>query len=398
MAFDIALSGVNAAFSMLKTAANNIANASSTGFKQSRTELSDLNNGSMGMGAGVKVSQIATQPGQGNLRYTNNSLDIAINGKGYFAVNDNGSAAYSRAGAFHTDGNGYVVNTQNQRLQGFLADAAGSITNIRGDLQLNTSSGVPAATRRIDLGLNLNADANAPSSAFNVNDPTSFNYSMAMTSYDSQGQAHQMNFYFSKTAVTNQWNVRAYADGNQVLNATPIQFSANGTLSAPSPADITIPSFNPGNGAANMNITVGLAKSTQYSGSNGVNSITQDGYSSGNLEGFAVGDNGIVSARYTNGQTRTVAQISLSDFTNPQGLQPLGNGSFGETYGSGQAITGAPGSGNFGLVQSGALEDSNVDIAEQLIALKMAKYQLMANVKSMNTADEMLGALFRGKA
>lgn len=396
MAFDIALSGVNAAFSMLKTASNNIANASSTGFKQSRTELSELNNGSTG--AGVKVSQVTAQPSQGNLRYTNNSLDMAINGKGYFAVNDNGSAAYSRAGAFHLDRNGYVVNTQNQRLQGFLADAAGNISNVRGDLQLNTSSGTPAATRRIDLGLNLNTDASAPSATFNVNDPSSYNYSMAMTAYDSLGKEHQMNFYFSKTATPNQWDVRAYADGSQVLNSTPIQFSPNGTLTSPPPADITIPSFNPGTGASNLNITVGMTKSTQYSGSNSVNSLTQDGYNSSRLDGFAVNDNGIVSVRYSNGQTRTIAQISLSDFNNPQGLQPLGNGGFGETYGSGQAITGAPGTGNFGLIQSGALENSNVDIAEQLLALKMAKYQSMANVKSLNTAEQMLGALFQDKA
>lgn len=395
MAFDIALTGVNAALSMLKTTANNIANVSSTGFKQSRTELSDLSNGTTG--AGVNVTQVATQHAGGDLRYTNNALDLAINGKGFFAVNNNGATSYSRAGAFRMDRDGYLVNSQNERLQGFIADASGKIGNIQSDVQLSTSMGAPLATSRVDLGINLNADASAPSVPFNVSDPQSYNYSMAMTAYDSLGREHQMNFYFTKTSTANQWNVRAYADGNPVLNAKPIQFSTNGTLTNPSPADLAIPVFNPGTGGAALNITVGLGKSTQYSGSNSVNSVTQDGFASSRLDGFAVNANGIVSARYNNGQTRTIAQISLSDFSNPQGLQPLGNNSYGETYGSGQPLTGTPGSGNLGYVQSGALEQSNVDLADQLITLKTASYQLQANMKALNTAEEMLGTLFKSK-
>ncbi|MDH5435635.1 MAG: flagellar hook protein FlgE [Gammaproteobacteria bacterium] len=396
MPFRIALSGINSFSTSLRSTGNNIANAGSTGFKQSRTEFSDIYASSTGNG--VKVAAVENQFTQGNIVFTNNTLDMAVNGQGFFRLEDNGATIFSRAGNFRQDQDGYIVNKQNQHLTGFQTDAGGNVTGSLGPLQLDASGIQPDATTRIDMGMNLDASGVIPTAPFDPNNADSYNAATTVTVYDSQGSEQDLSLYFQKTA-DNTFDVYGYSDGNQVLAASSIQFDSNGNITDPaSPSTINIPAFNPGSGAADMNIMLGVADVTQYSSDFSVNSITQDGFGTGQPSSYDISDTGMVSARFTNGQSRVLGQVALANFSSPQGLTQLGNTSFVDSYDSGAPLIGAPGSGSLGLVQSGVLEMSNTDLAESLINLKMNSYQLQAQVRVIEAADKTIGSLFDATA
>jgi|KBSMisStandDraft_5_1062788.scaffolds.fasta_scaffold253473_2 flagellar hook protein FlgE len=400
MPFRIALSGLNAAQADLNVTANNIANTATTGFKGSRTEFADLfavslqgvsNNQS---GNGVRVASVAQQFAQGNIEFTDSNLDLAISGQGMFVMSDKGALSYTRAGAFKMDRDGYVVNAENQRLQVYPPLAAGGFnTGGLGDLQLQTTDSAPQATGNIDYTLNLPGNAAPPPVAvFDPNDPNSFNQATSLTLFDSLGATHTGTMYFTKTATANQWTARLYIDGQPVgAGGSPqtLQYSSAGVLTAPAGGQLPFPAFTPTTGAANMTVTVNLAKSTQYGSTFAVNAVTQDGYTTGRLIGMDIGDTGIVQARFTNGQSIPLGQIAVANFANPQGLQQLGNTSWAETFTSGQALRGQAGNSGFGLVQSGALEGANVDVTEQLVNMITAQRNFQANAQMIQTADSI---------
>ena len=411
MPFRTALSGLNASSAELRVIGNNVANAGTTGYKKSRTEFADIyasaNLGASAttIGSGVRVNDISQQFSQGNIGFTDNNLDIAISGTGFFRLNDNGVNIYSRNGTFSVDRTGYIVNSQDNRLTGFLADSAGNISGALGDIQLDTSDIAPQASARISYGLNLNASATAPAAAaFDVTDASTYNDSTSLTIYDSLGDSHLATSYYRKTALANQWEVYTYVDGTQVNGAQAngsdlLQFDGLGSLTslngvAAPPSNYTMGnSYNPGNGANNITFTMDYGSSSQYGGGFNVNALTQDGYSTGRLSGIDIGDTGVVQARFTNGQTRTLAQIALANFSNNQGLQQMGDTAWAETFESGQALVGAPGSSSLGLVQSGALEGSNVDLTEQLVNMITAQRNFQANAQVISTADTITQAI-----
>ncbi|MDH5594933.1 MAG: flagellar hook protein FlgE [Gammaproteobacteria bacterium] len=396
MPFRIALSGINSYSSSLRSTSNNIANAGTTGFKRSRTEFSDVYASSTG--SGTRVAAVENQFTQGNLVFTGNTLDMAVDGQGFFRLEDNGTTVFSRAGNFHQDRDGYIVNQQNQRLTGFQADASGNITGSLGALQLDASGIQPGATTRIDMGLNLDASGDVPGMPFDPDNADSYNHSTTVTVYDSQGSEHELSLYFQKTA-DNTFDVYGYSGGSQVLAASSIHFDDGGQVSSPSaPSEISIPAFNPGGGAADLNITLDVADVTQYGSDFSVNSISQDGFGTGQPSSYDISGTGVISAQFTNGQSRVLGQVALANFTNPQGLTPLGDASFADSYESGAPLISTPGSGSLGLVQSGALETSNTNLAESLINLKMNAYQLLAQVKVIETAEETIGSLFDATA
>ena len=407
MPFRIALSGLNAASTDLEVTGNNIANAATNGFKQSRTEFADVfanaiqDTSSNAAGQGVRVSRVAQQFGQGTIDFTSNNLDLAISGQGFFRLSDNGTPVFTRNGTFSVDNQGYIVNSQDNRLTGFLADNAGNITGALGEIQLDTSDIAPQATSTIDYGLNLNASATATASIlgpFDVNDASTYNDSTSLTIYDSLGDSHLTTTYYRKTAVPNQWEVYTFVDGGQINGAQAngsdlLDFDSLGDLQAingiatpPSTYTLANP-FTPTNGAANITLTMNYGALTQYGGGFNVNALTQNGYSTGRLSGINIDDTGIVQARFTNGQTRTLAQIALANFSNQQGLQQNGDTSWSETFESGPALVSAPGSSSVGLVQSGALEGSNVDLTEQLVNMITAQRNFQANSKAIETAN-----------
>jgi flagellar hook protein FlgE len=415
MPFRIALSGLNAAATDLRVIGNNVANVGTTGFKESRTEFSDvvpasnLGTAANVVGSGVQVSAVAQQFSQGNLEFTDNSLDLAISGQGFFRLNDSGSIVYSRAGAFGVDRDGFVVNAANQRLTVFEPDGAGNITGALGDLRLDTSDIPPGATGTVTVTANLDAnDTDFPAypglPAFDAQDPSTYSHSTSLTVYDSLGNPLLATMYFRKTDVANVWEMHlrvmngagiateVIPAGNVAGEPALLTFDGSGVLTAVNPpAGATLAvdyqAVNPGTGAVNLVLDVDVSSSTQFGSGFSVNALAQDGYSSGRLSGISVDRTGVVQARYSNGQTRVLGQVAIATFRSPQGLQQLGDTTWAETFGSGSALTGTAGTGTLGLIQSGALEGSNVDLTEQLVKMITAQRNFQANAQVISTAD-----------
>ncbi|MEJ1961973.1 MAG: flagellar hook protein FlgE [Gammaproteobacteria bacterium] len=397
MPFRLALSGLNAAQSDLTVTANNIANVATTGFKGSRAEFSDLfANTQQGVsrtaiGNGVKVANVSQLFSQGNIDFTDNSLDLAMSGQGFFVMNDGGALSYSRAGAFQVNNDGYVVNAKGQRLQVYPPLANGGFnTGGLSDLSLSTGVSAPQATTNVDALLNLPASATPPATAtFDPTDTSSFNNATSLTVYDSLGAAHTASTYFVKTATANTWEAHVYVDNQAVGGAQTLAYDDSGNLVTPANGDITFPPYTPATGAAPINMTFDVGKTTQFGQNFTVNSVTQDGFTTGRLIGIDIDQSGVVQARFTNGRSNALGQVAVANFANPQGLQQLGDTQWAETFASGQAIRGEAGNSGYGVIQAGALEASNVDITEQLVNMITAQRNFQANAQMISTADSI---------
>ena len=394
MSFQVAISGLRAAQSDLNVIANNIANSSTTGFKKSRAEfadvfaVTDLGAGSNTPGSGVRLASISQQFTQGNITFTDNNLDMAISGSGFFILDDNGSRVYSRAGAFGLDRDGFISNSEGKQLIAFTADASGNITGQASPIQLNTSNIPPQATTNMDVNLNLDASEVPPAIAiFDPANPSSYNNSTSGTIYDSLGNSHLISFYYIKTANPNEWESYTYVDGTQVDGPDTLQFDSLGVLTAPAAGTLTIPGFSASGGGAPINMTLDYSATSQYGSPFSVFTLPQDGFATGRLSGLDIDKNGIIFARFTNGQSRVEGQVALADFPNPQGLQPLSDTTWGDTFSSGPVAVSAPGTSSLGLLQSGALEDSNVELSAELVKMIIAQRAYQANAEVISTND-----------
>jgi flagellar hook protein FlgE len=330
---------------------------------------------------------------QGNISTTNNPLDLAINGAGFFRTETNGAVGYTRDGQFQVDKSGYLVNAQGARVTGYAADASGQIAvGTPVDLKLSSGDGTPAATQTATLGMNLNAQDAVPSTPFSTADATSYTGATSLTVYDAQGNSHSLSLYFAKSASDN-WNVYATQDGASASvagGATPIgtlTFDSSGKLtSGATPFSMNLKS---GDGTTQP-IKVDLSAATQFGSNFAVSSIKQDGYATGQLVGFGVDNSGTITARYTNGQTITQGQVVLATFANPQGLSAQSGNSWTETSSSGPATLGAPGSSTLGTLQSGAVEESNIDLTTELVSLITAQRDYQANAQTIKTQDQVM--------
>jgi flagellar hook protein FlgE len=399
MSFGIALSGLNAAQQDLNVTANNIANSSTNGFKQSRAEFAELFAVSpFGVarnahGNGVKIASVSQQFTQGNINTTNNSMDLAISGQGFFVLNDGGALAYTRAGAFRPNNDGYVVNSMGLRLQVYPPSATGNFnTSTMTDLRLVTTESSPSATTEVETVFNLPSAAAVPTTTpFNSADETSYNTARSMTVYDSLGAAHTASMYYVKTA-TNEWDVHVTIDGNPA-GTQHVVYDQNGNLTAPANGQFVLPTYDAAaglsTGAAPMNLTFDLSRTTQFGETFSMTSITQDGYTTGRLIGIDIDSTGVVQARFTNGQSTQLGQVAIANFANAQGLQQLGDTNWAQTFASGQPLNGQAGNSGFGLIQSGALEASNVDITAQLVNMITAQRNFQANSQMISTADQI---------
>lgn len=411
MAFETAVSGINAATADLSVIGNNIANSSTTGFKTSRAEFADvyatslLGAGGNAIGKGVNLAGVTQEFTQGNISFTNNALDLAINGNGFFLLSDEGASLYSRAGNFQVDREGFIVSNQGHRLQAFQVSSGGAINGQAGDLQLDTSLIDPSPTGVLSLTANLDSREVAPTipfggpfDAFAVPptspDPDSYNATTSTTIYDGLGNSHVATSFYVKTANANEWEVHTAVDGVTTSGPDTINFQSNGKFDPLTlPIDITIAGWNPLNesglptGANAQSFTIGMSQFTQFGTEFAVSAAVQDGFTTGQLTGLEIDDTGVVFARYTNGQARALGQVAIAGFSNPNGLQPLGDTSWAETFSSGSATLGAPGSSGLGVLQSGALEGSNVDITEQLVNMIVAQRNFQANAQVIQTED-----------
>lgn len=459
MAFNIGLSGLRAATSDLNVTGNNIANAGTAGFKQSRAEFSDVyaasvnGSGKNAVGSGVLLSNVSQLFNQGNVNYTQNALDLAINGNGFFQTSNNGEVSYTRAGYFGTDRDGFMVNNFGYKLQGYAVDGNGNLQNgVISDLRIETASQAPRSTTKLDQAFNLNSTNTVPTSwqstydasiagavdplnptaaevtaakaagnaTFNPADPTSYNSSTSTNVYDTQGNAHVLSQYFVKTGA-NEWQMNVLVDGRNPATPTSttpysmaVGFTASGQLDTssltssaaftvdatgrftmngwvPAASDGGVPPVWSSNGA-NANptgILVDMRSSTQFSSSFAVNSVSQDGYTTGQLAGLEIDDTGVIFARYTNGQSKVQGQVILASFANVQGLTPVGKTAWVQSFASGEPVVGTPRSGTLGALQSGALEDSNVELSDQLVNLIVAQRNYQANAKTIETESSI---------
>jgi flagellar hook protein FlgE len=397
MPFRISLSGLDANSSALDVVANNIANSNTTGFKTSRVNFADvyatgsLNLSSLQSGEGVTIAGINQQFTQGNIAQTGNNLDLAMSGQGFFTLHDASGYYYTRNGTFNVDRTGFVVNSQGQRLQVYPPLPNGQFnTGALQDLQLNTSQSAPQQTANVAANLNLPANSSAPVNApFSPADPLSYTNTTSTAVYDSLGYQHTASFYFIAGAVPNTWDVAMTVDGTQVGGTQPLAFNSSGAIVTPANSTFAFPAYAPTTGASPMTLTVNFNGTTQYGNQFAVNTVTQDGYSTGQLTTISVDNTGQVSAKYTNGRSLLLGQLAISTFPNPQGLAPLGNSNWSETFASGNVIRGTAGSANIGLVQSGALESSNVDLTKELVNMITAQRAFQANAQMITTDDQI---------
>ena len=433
MAFQQGLSGLNVSAKAIDVISNNIANAATVGFKTSSAQFADVyaaslsGGGASAVGLGVSLAGVAQQFTQGNLTTTNNPLDLAINGSGFFRLSQGGTVTYSRNGQFQTDKNGFLTNSQGARLTGYLAGTSGIIVPTSpGDVQIDSSDIAPVATgsstgnagfRGVRANINLDARSAVPANAWAPSganiitiDPTTYNFSTALSVYDSLGNPHTMSFYFLKQGTSGDWEVRANVDGTLEANVTgfpaTVNFDAFGAMTTAMPLNVSVDlaGVNANLAAAGLpvpvnsantplNFDVDLGSSTQFGSNFGTNRLEQDGFAPGRLVGINISQDGIVQGRYTNGQSRNLAQVALVNFTAPNGLQPLGGNQWAETSDSGPPLIGAPGTSSLGLITASAVEDSNVDLTAELVNMITAQRNYQANAQSIRTQDQILQTL-----
>ncbi len=399
MTFEIALTGLKASSSELEVISNNIANSSTTGFKVSKIDFGDIY-GTAGIGGtgnsigrGVRVTDISQQFAKGDVTYTESQLDLSIagSGEGFFRLNDNGAIQYSRAGAFGLDREGYIVNGAGQKLTGYPA-VDGEIVPTPGDLKVDAIDTAAKQTSNVRINLNLNAKDTVPV-PFDVSDPDSYNFSTSTTFYDSLGASYLANLHFRKEDQ-NIWTLHAFVGDIEVTDPAgeELNFNTDGSLSDINGDTNGILNMDPFivlAGSEPMEISLDLGDSTQFYGEPGVNEIVQDGHASGRLNDFGINLDGTIFGYYTNGQAREMGQVTVTSFRNPQGLQQVSNTSWVETFTSGEALSGIPGSATLGTIQSGSLEGSNVDITEQLVKMISTQRNFQANAQVISASDTL---------
>lgn len=503
MSFQQGLSGLYGAAKSLDVIGNNIANSSTVGFKGSTTQFADvyassLNGvGGKAAGIGVKVAAIAQQFAQGNIETSANPLDIAINGGGFFRIEQAGVVQYSRNGQFSLDKSGYIVNAQGAQLTGYTLNKAGLLAvGAPEPLRIDNADLAPKVTTKVTIELQLDSRASLPvNMPFDASDPTTYNKQSPMNVYDTLGNPHTLSTYYVKTAG-GQWDVYVSSDGTEITalaaagaaetdaaalgarqdweaatkavpqdpaviaarladyataakaaviaaagaagatvdNQTDVGAAADNAGAVPgnTPADvdeamlnmIRVPAVSIGklnfdtNGRMNM-VTTGVsgkfditlpivpstgaeltlplqidyASSTQYGTATSEKRLEQDGYKAGSLQRFSAGLDGVILGQYSNGQTKPLGQIILVKFPNENGLEPLGNNAWAETWDSGMPLTGVPNTGGMGVLQSSATEASSVDLTYELVNMITAQRVYQANAQTIKTQDSVLQTL-----
>ncbi len=437
MSFFTALSGLQASQTDMATISHNLANVSTTGFKKSRTEFADVIASSVAtdprkmVGSGVVVKGNTQQFSNGNFQTTSNALDLAIVGEGFFVMKSTGisdSVQYTRNGAFSVDSNRNVVDAQGSYLMVYPVDNDGNVTATGNDgltnLQIQQTSGTPKATNKVVTAIQLSATstvkdpaATPPPAAFKRSDTTTYTNSVATRVYDANGNPSQMTNYYVRTkgataavpasagppavaaqpATTGTWDVYTYVGDQQMTvngaNKVTIQFDDKGAIMNQT-APIAFDQFVPTSGAAAQNISLNLANSTQLSSAFAVNNKSQDGVPVGQLSGVTVTDAGLIQASFSNGDIVPLGKVALAKFSTPTGLRQIGNSYWAATGVSGSASLGSASADGFGALMSGTIENSNVDITEELVNLIAAQRNFQANAKALDTASQVSQTIF----
>ncbi|WP_368543889.1 flagellar hook protein FlgE [Enterobacter soli] len=393
MSFDIAISGLNAINQQLGAISNNIANSGTVGFKSGRAEFASMYAEGQPLGVGVTgVAQSISK--SGSIFSSANSLDLAINGDGFFVMRDSaGATAYTRAGYMRTDSLGNLINNQGMYLQGYPVGANGAIqTGTVGNLTISSGSIPAKATSTLDFAANLNANEELPkTTTFDPADESSYNHTDATQVYDSLGREHTLKQYFVKTG-DNAWEVHYYMDDQKLDTTQTLTFTEQGVLQSPNgainiSADVT--------GANTIDIALNYNGTTQFGSDFAVSKKNGNGYASGERTGQTIDKDGSVYATFSNGERLLQGQVVLATFANPNGLSSENGTTWTQTASSGAPLTGTPGTGLLGALSSNTLEGSNVDLTAELVGLMTAQRNYQANTKVISTNDSMMTALFQ---
>ena len=394
-----AVSGLNTYGNAMSVIGNNIANVGTVGFKSSSTSFADLVSASLGggsttgqVGLGVFLNDVQTSFTQGSLSNTGNTLDLAIDGNGFFQLADNaGTVSYSRAGQFKVNNLGQIVDPSDRFLQGYQATATGVVLGTVGNITLSTATIAPQSTGTATVEANLNAAATVPTAAFDVTDATTYNFSNGITVYDTLGAQHQLRMYYVKDAAANTWNLHSQIDGGATTAQTDLVFNSSGVLTGGGAQTFTLPIA--GGAATPLTVAMDFSAITQFGSASSLTNQTQDGFTSGSFQSLSIDSEGRVVAQFTNGQTRTLAQVVLSRFTNPDGLTRSGENGFAETVDSGAPLAGTPTNNGLGRLISQTIEQSNVDLGKEFVDMIITQRAFQANSRAITTSDEMLQEL-----
>lgn len=406
------LSGLFATSDSIGVTSDNIANINTIGFRGSRAQFEDVLSRSIvgvgELGGGVRISKIEKLFSQGAIVGSSRNTDMAINGGGFFMVRgqvgDLEGSFYSRAGQFATDAEGFLVNPDGLRVQGYPANGTGRIDAIVSDLRIPTDSISPTPTTELIINANLNNDPSIALGAPNPADlPGTSDFSTPIRVYDSVGQAHDAVVFFTKTG-NNSWQWTARVDPSEVSNADGIiasgalTFDANGNLDTETTltnsADFIgaqpgqVLNFDFGDSITTDGGTGG--GTTHFAADHSVSSQTQNGYPAGEFVDTSVAPDGTITSRYDNGQLRVVGRVALADFKSPNGLERVGGTLFAATQDSGDASVGYAGAGGRGEIVGSALEQSNVDLSEEFVKLITDQRAYQATSRTITTADELL--------
>jgi flagellar hook protein FlgE len=412
------VSGLDAETQALNVIGNNVANVSTNGFKEQRADFENVLGQSIagtnnGPGGGVQISGVDTMFTQGTLNNTGVSTDMAITGNGFFMVNGDVSGMpgtyYTRDGQFSVNAQGQFVNENGLNVQGYEALPNGTFSGAVGNLSLNTPALPPNATTTLTVSANLDSSSVVPTAAWDPQNPAATsNFSTDITAYDSLGDGHQLSIYYSETAP-NAWTYHVLANGSEITGATPGQnveigtgtlaFTTGGALQTVTQTTPIVANFIGATAAQAINVNfgnpttgggTGLTGITQFAAPSAVNNQSQDGYASGTLAGMSVDQNGVITGTYSNGQQLAIGKLAIAMFQDNEGLGQAGGNLFTQTNQSGLAAVGSASAGGAGSITGGALEQSNVDLASQMVDMITQERAFQSDSKTIQTADQML--------
>jgi flagellar hook protein FlgE len=400
-AINTALTGLASSALQIDVYGNNIANAETAGFKSSAVQFRDVYTAAAGgagtrdVGSGVTTG-IIQNFSNGIVRAVDNPLALALDGNGFFITQLNGNTTYSRDGNFDLNKQNQIVNTlSGAQLMGLQANGT------YGPLSIPTQNIPSIATSALKVGLNLDSGSTTPANAWvgaagspgGVPDPSTYNNSTSINVYDSLGNAHVYSMYFAKDAVTaNTFNIYATVDGTDVAGSSTITFNSDGSYNSTNPDPVAV-SHALTNGASDLAFTVDLSSATDFASPFSVNSITNDGSTTGSLTGLDVDTFGTITGRYSNGVSETIGTVQIATFANNQALQPVGSNMYVNTSASGPALISNGATGAAGSIQSGAIESSNTDLTANLVGLNVAQRNYSANAKTIQIASSLLDTL-----
>ncbi len=405
------VNGINSNGNAISIIGDNISNVNTVGFKASRPEFEDILTGA-NTGLGSRITGVSALFSQGGFESTSSVTDMAIDGRGFFVVQNptDGSNYFSRAGQFVVDKDGFLVTSDGYQLQGYTVDENNNLTSNIGSIEVSQAPVPPKPTGTVTLAMNLDSNEDVPA-AFSATNPTgTSNFSAGITVYDSLGNGHLATMFFRKTAANN-WAWYTLVDGGEITGgaAGTYEIEANGTVVFNEDGTLktmttTTSDFDFVSADDNQAITFNFGESTdaggegldgvtQFGSDSAITNIFQNGYASGSLRTIDIGKDGTISGNYTNGTTQTIAQVVLATFSNEIALTRAGSNNYTETLDSGSPLFAAPNSSGKGSVISQTLEQSNVDLASELIRMVIIQRGFQANTRTISTVNDMLAQL-----